>query len=443
MFFEDEKENLENFDDLDDINLDLSGEEDDDDESISWDELLKDTPSSSEVVSITDLPLNEIITQDVTSLPETSTPAKPDAAALYSGTKELQEDDEESFDFDFQDDSQVQMNNSDFSNAMSELDEKYEQAESNEMSSEEDYEYYAPDSQEQSGTNKKAILLGSVLAIVVFIGAAFYMMKSGNMLAMFNKAPKTNPNPPVFDPTVSPVPTAPEVPSLEGMPNVPTKVGVVDPASPELPINGMPNPQMPPSAKMPPQMPSNVQVDPNAGVVKLPDVTDKKVADQKAPVKKDENKKVSIDVKTSSRLNPFLPMSNDFNAVLMASGLDAYVENPPLQYGDDPSLQELVNISVSGILFDSSSPSAIIRINQTDYFVQKGDKVDEFYISDINRDAVVIKKDANVFSAGVGQMFNYSDTVNGRAVINNNGTKQYKTTTAHTSAEDVQIRTRM
>ena len=54
MFFEDEKENLENLDNLDDLDLDLS--EDGDDESISWDELLKDTPtdiSDDDIISIT------------------------------------------------------------------------------------------------------------------------------------------------------------------------------------------------------------------------------------------------------------------------------------------------------------------------------------------------------------------------------------------------------
>ena len=52
MFFEDEKENLENLDNLEDLDLDLG--DDGDDESISWDELLKDSPTeiSDDVVSI-------------------------------------------------------------------------------------------------------------------------------------------------------------------------------------------------------------------------------------------------------------------------------------------------------------------------------------------------------------------------------------------------------
>ena len=41
MFFEDEKENLDNLDNLDDLEIDL--DEDIDDESISWEELLKDS----------------------------------------------------------------------------------------------------------------------------------------------------------------------------------------------------------------------------------------------------------------------------------------------------------------------------------------------------------------------------------------------------------------
>ena len=50
MFFEDEKENFDNLENLDDIDLDL--EDDVDDESISWDELLKDSSVDTDIVSI-------------------------------------------------------------------------------------------------------------------------------------------------------------------------------------------------------------------------------------------------------------------------------------------------------------------------------------------------------------------------------------------------------
>ena len=46
--------------------------------------------------------------------------------------------------------------------------------------------------------------------------------------------------------------------------------------------------------------------------------------------------------------------------------------------------KQLMDITVSGILFDNVKPSAIINVNGSEYFVQIGDKVDDFQVVAIN-----------------------------------------------------------
>ena len=105
----------------------------------------------------------------------------------------------------------------------------------------------------------------------------------------------------------------------------------------------------------------------------IPVIDDKSAKDLKA------EKKVVLSVESAGRVNPFLPTFDDFNGSYYA-GLPAQVLAPPDQYGDDQDAQELLEVSVSGILFDSVKPSAIVTINSMDYFVQKGDTIDDYLI---------------------------------------------------------------
>ena len=55
-------------------------------------------------------------------------------------------------------------------------------------------------------------------------------------------------------------------------------------------------------------------------------------------------------------------------------------------------------------MYDTYSPSAIIKIADTDYFVKNGDVVQGFTIVSIKPKTVVIKRGTNIFDANVGQI---------------------------------------
>ena len=109
------------------------------------------------------------------------------------------------------------------------------------------------------------------------------------------------------------------------------------------------------------------------------------------------------------------------------------------KYGNEPDAQDLLRIAVSGILFDNVKPSAIITINGIDYFVQKGDMVDDYVVLDINRQFVVVKKGTNIYKAGVGERFAQNPQISGAAVYGSGGARQYKSNSDYTSASDVEI----
>lgn len=56
-------------------------------------------------------------------------------------------------------------------------------------------------------------------------------------------------------------------------------------------------------------------------------------------------------------------------------------------------------------MFDPSSPSAILKFDGNDYFVQKGDKIDTYTVKQITKDYVQIANGANVYKAYVGEAF--------------------------------------
>ena len=115
---------------------------------------------------------------------------------------------------------------------------------------------------------------------------------------------------------------------------------------------------------------------------------------------------------------------------------------PPDAYGNEPDAQDLMKVAVSGILFDNVKPSAIITINDVDYFVQKGDKVDDYIVLDINRQSVVVKKGTNIYKAGVGERFNQNVKIDGSAVYGSGGAMYYSSASpSYTSASDVEVRT--
>ena len=86
---------------------------------------------------------------------------------------------------------------------------------------------------------------------------------------------------------------------------------------------------------------------------------------------------------------------------------------PPTTIPDvDPMLDELMQTKISGIMFDSSRPSAIVNFGGTDQLVHKGDIVKGYKILNITKDTVVMSYKSNVYQATVGQSLNDGININ-------------------------------
>ena len=85
------------------------------------------------------------------------------------------------------------------------------------------------------------------------------------------------------------------------------------------------------------------------------------------------------------------------------------IPKPPEKYGKQPEqVVKLMTIAVSGIMYDEQKPSAIVTLDNNDYFVQEGDKLDEYKILDIERNHVIISFGKNTYKANIGEEFKVS-----------------------------------
>ena len=401
MFFEDEKENLENLDNLEDLDLDLG--DDGDDESISWDELLKDTPTnlSEDVVPIAASAAQTVKSEaksqgakekvKSTKADSTSSSAgsvkksensakkvatagqkstKQDAFDVFGGSNDVAKNDPD----DLSNESNSVLKELD---SMDEIDDIDEDDVKNIGIKTDDKRHNIP------------ILAGILFAAVLVVGSIAYIFF----------APKP------IEPVVQNNPQSQVAPPSP----------VVEQKTQDAEQRG------------------EVKVAGEAGEnIPVVDDTDAK--------KLKPDKKVVVSVESAGRANPFLPTFDDFNSNYYA-GLPAQVLMPPDKYGNDQDAQDLLEVAVSGILFDSVKPSAIVTINSMDYFVQKGDTVDDYLIVDINRQFVVIKKGTNIYRAGVGERFSQNTQISGAATYNKNGTRHYVSPAEDfASASDVEVR---
>ena len=113
------------------------------------------------------------------------------------------------------------------------------------------------------------------------------------------------------------------------------------------------------------------------------------------------SKKVTIPVAAGGRVDPFLPF-NDRVALASAPKFDL-IAPPPEVPMEDPVVDQVTQTKISGIMYDSSRPSAIVNIGGTDYLVHKGDNVNGFQILNITKNSVTIKYNANIYQATVGE----------------------------------------
>ncbi len=133
----------------------------------------------------------------------------------------------------------------------------------------------------------------------------------------------------------------------------------------------------------------------------------KERADLKKKIDSEKNKldfaskKVIVPVAAGGRVDPFLPY-NEKVALVNAPKFDLIP--PPSEVPvADPVVDQVTQTKISGIMYDSSRPSAIVNIAGSDYLVHKGDNVNGFQILNITKNSVTIKYNANIYQATVGE----------------------------------------
>lgn len=121
----------------------------------------------------------------------------------------------------------------------------------------------------------------------------------------------------------------------------------------------------------------------------------------KTRVTKQRGKQVLISVGNSGRSNPFLPAGENFAASsLPMLSLPA----PPETLSSNSEASKVMTTTISGILYDKYSPSAIINIEGADYLVKVGDIINHYRILSIGKTQVIVQLGKNTYQAGVGEL---------------------------------------
>ncbi len=393
MYFEDEKENMQDGNALDELDLDIDS---DDDKSVTWDDLLDDdadidigTVKKGAAIDDTllddsddDMLLNDDVLDEDTAAAirpapqrRASTPRK-DAFDVFGGTT------------------------SSTSESYAPTDSKGDtitpdltRRPSRRTFGDEDDIYFEPKSAKKSSSGVFTSLIGVLLALALVGGLIYLFMTYGKSLTGFDVESLKK--------AVSPAQEAP-IPDMNAN-------------QPVLDIN------------------SPVNADAN-----------KEKADEKAKAEEKKAEKfVTLSVQNGGRMNPFTPPAGFENSTAKYAFSDYEILSPPEDVPSDEVAEEakkLMDITVSGILFDSVKPSAIISVSGQDYFVQIGDKVDEFQVVAINTQYVAIKNGTNVYRAQVGENFNNASTVGGMAQRQTSG--KFAGAKQYTSTSDVEVSVR-
>ncbi len=133
---------------------------------------------------------------------------------------------------------------------------------------------------------------------------------------------------------------------------------------------------------------------------------------------KDELVTVNISANVG-RAHPFVPAvkMSAFNQ-LQKLQEDSYPA-PPTQIIQNETAIKLMETTISGIMYDALSPSAIISVEGQDHVVRKGDRINGYRIVNITKDRVVVQNGTNVYRATVGEtLTTENNSVNFNEVYN-------------------------
>lgn len=139
-------------------------------------------------------------------------------------------------------------------------------------------------------------------------------------------------------------------------------------------------------------------------------------------------KMVPLVVEESGRADPFLPANEAVNKdeasaqkllELQKAKLKYDLIEPPNSAQANEDAQKVLTTTVSGIMYDQTSPSAILNIEGSDFLVRSGDVVNGYKVLAISPSVVTVQLGSNIYKAGVGQLL-VTDGINYNTVPNLN-----------------------
>lgn len=122
---------------------------------------------------------------------------------------------------------------------------------------------------------------------------------------------------------------------------------------------------------------------------------------------------VNLSVEETGRANPFLPYSEAVSSGQSTPRLNPRIGGhtllpPPEALTSDSEASHVIKTKVSGILYDSMKPSAILNIEGSDYLVRIGDFINGYKVLGITKDLVTVQLGKNIYKAHVGEIINDS-----------------------------------
>jgi|GEM_PF-6345823 len=108
------------------------------------------------------------------------------------------------------------------------------------------------------------------------------------------------------------------------------------------------------------------------------------------------------------RQNPFKApavLERKYDNYEQVGNVQFEIIEPPSKLVPDENLTRLLQTQISGILYDSESPSAIVNLAGKDYFVKIGDKISVYLVKRITETKVEISYKNNTYIASVGELF--------------------------------------
>lgn len=108
-----------------------------------------------------------------------------------------------------------------------------------------------------------------------------------------------------------------------------------------------------------------------------------------------------------TKADPFMPYKDV--SVTFNTPPNFELLEPPETASEGSDAARVMDVSISGILYDLCSPSAILNIEGSDHLVKEGDSISNYKILRITKDSVTVQLGKNIYRAGIGEMLTTND----------------------------------